>query len=408
SGEHDVIGKHAAYLSFVQHARAADRAIDGGQKVNCAGMRHDVDVALTGCTKESFLHFPTGLVPSVDDAAQAMSALKMQVLGKLGAVGNQAVDGFFCLVHQLGDAVAVAVEGTRGHRVFAVQVKGIFRRDNCRESALCPCGGAFGRLAAGDNGNRARRVCLSNRQGSGEARRPGADDEHVGAFSKAVSSSDKFRGHACSYSPEPGIPMEIMRSTALRAAAAMSSSTKTSSRPWRKQSSSFSGVIICMYGHAALGLTGMNSVVGLALRSWCNMPISVATKTRSLVDFLASSSMPPVERMCVLFPGISPDSAIHSALVVQPHSGWMYSSASVFARTVSTKSHGEISACTWHSPAQTWMLFRPVTRRTCAPRNWSGRNKISCSGSMERTTSAAFEEVQQTSVSALTSAVVLT
>src|SRR5699024_8516316 len=98
--------------------------------------------------------FPTGLVPSVDDAAQAMSALKMQVLGKLGAVGNQAVDGFFCLVHQLGDAVAVAVEGTRGHRVFDVQVKGIFRRDNCRESALCPCGGAFGRLAAGDNGDR--------------------------------------------------------------------------------------------------------------------------------------------------------------------------------------------------------------------------------------------------------------
>src|SRR5699024_1806757 len=96
--------------------------------------------------------------------------------------------------------------------------------------------------------------------------------------------------------------------------------------------------------------------------------VIVATKTRSLGACVASSSMPPVERMCVLFPGISPDSAIHSALVVQPRSGWMYSSASVFARTVSTKSLGEISACTWHSPAQTWMLLRPVTRRTCAPR----------------------------------------
>ena len=65
-------------------------------------------------------------------------------------------------------------------------------------------------------------------------------------------------------------------------------------------------------------------------------------------------------------------------------------------------------ACTWHSPPQTEMLSRPSTRRTCAPRNWSGPNSTGVSAGMERTTSTAFDEVQQMSVSAFTSAVVLT
>ena len=65
-------------------------------------------------------------------------------------------------------------------------------------------------------------------------------------------------------------------------------------------------------------------------------------------------------------------------------------------------------ACTWHSPAQTCMFARPVIRRTCAPRNWSGRNSTSRSAGMDSTTSTALDEVQQMSVSAFTSAVVFT
>ena len=69
---------------------------------------------------------------------------------------------------------------------------------------------------------------------------------------------------------------------------------------------------------------------------------------------------------------------------------------------------GEIPACTWHSPAQTRRFDRPVTRLTCAPRNWSGRNSTSRSAGMAETTSAALADVQQTSDSALTSALVFT
>jgi hypothetical protein len=54
------------------------------------------------------------------------------------------------------------------------------------------------------------------------------------------------------------------------------------------------------------------------------------------------------------------------------------------------------------------MSSRPVTRLTCAPRNWSGRNRISRSAGIDRTTSAALDDVQQMSVSAFTAAVVFT
>ena len=49
-----------------------------------------------------------------------------------------------------------------------------------------------------------------------------------------------------------------------------------------------------------------------------------------------------------------------------------------------------------------------MIRRTCAPRNWSGQNSTSRSSGIEATTSTAFDEVQQMSVSAFTAAVVLT
>ena len=65
-------------------------------------------------------------------------------------------------------------------------------------------------------------------------------------------------------------------------------------------------------------------------------------------------------------------------------------------------------ACTWHSPAQTCMFSRLSVRRTCAPRNWSGRNNTSRSAGIDATTSTALLEVQQMSVSAFTAAVVLT
>src|ERR1700739_4046201 len=69
---------------------------------------------------------------------------------------------------------------------------------------------------------------------------------------------------------------------------------------------------------------------------------------------------------------------------------------------------GEIPACTWHSPAQTCRLARPVTRRTCAPRNWSGKNRTSREAGIAETTSAALAEVQHTSASAFTAALVFT
>jgi hypothetical protein len=65
-------------------------------------------------------------------------------------------------------------------------------------------------------------------------------------------------------------------------------------------------------------------------------------------------------------------------------------------------------AWTWHSPIQMCMFSRPVSRCTCAPRNWSGQNSTSVSAGMLWTTSTAFDEVQQMSVSAFTAAVVLT
>src|SRR5699024_4184983 len=129
-GKHDVIGKPAANATVVEAPHAAHRAIGGGQQVNRAGMGDDVDSAITGCAQESFLNFPPRLVASVDDAAPAVPSLQVQVIGKLGAVGYQAVDGFFCRVHQLGDAGTVAVEATRCHRVLDVQVKRVSRGDD--------------------------------------------------------------------------------------------------------------------------------------------------------------------------------------------------------------------------------------------------------------------------------------
>ena len=118
--------------------------------------------------------------------------------------------------------------------------------------------------------------------------------------------------------------------------------------------------------------------------------------------------MPLVERIFVRVSGTTPAPTRYSALVAQPHSGWMNSSASGSSATRALRSAPLMPAWTWHSPSQMCMLRRPSWRCTWAPRNWSGQNSTSVSSGIEATTSTALDDVQQMSVSALTAAVVLT
>ena len=211
------------------------------------------------------------------------------------------------------------------------------------------------------------------------------------------------------YSPvRLGAPRAIIRSTLSRARSAMSTGTVTSSRISRSDVSSLAGVIIFMYLHTAARFTGSKITSGLALRSWWSIPVSVATSTLAAVVCSAAVTMPAVDRILVRSAGTTPAPARYSALVAQPHSGWMNSSASGSAITRSRRSAPLIPACTWHSPIQMCMLSRPVRRCTWAPRNWSGQNRISWSAGIERTTSTALDDVQQMSVSAFTAAVVFT
>ena len=125
--------------------------------------------------------------------------------------------------------------------------------------------------------------------------------------------------------------MAIIARTARRARSATSGSTCTSSTPSRRQRSRAAGVIIFMYRHTAFGLTGSQRTAGLARRSWCSMPVSVATSTAVALVLRAASSMPPVDSTLVRPAGRSPRPACHSAAVEHPHSGWMNSSASASA-----------------------------------------------------------------------------
>ena len=84
--------------------------------------------------------------------------------------------------------------------------------------------------------------------------------------------------------------------------------------------------------------------------------------------------MSPVDRILTRSAGTAPAVARYRALVAQPHSGWMYRSASGWPAAFAVSWPPLMPACTWHSPPQTEMLSRPSTRRTCAPRNWSGPN----------------------------------
>ena len=123
--------------------------------------------------------------------------------------------------------------------------------------------------------------------------------------------------------------MAIIRSTAPRARAAISGidDDLVPHLPQRGRAAS-SGVIIFMYLQDARSLTAWKSTPGAALRSWWIMPISVATSTCRDVLTLAASTISPVDRILTRSAGTAPAVARYSALVAQPHSGWMYRSAS--------------------------------------------------------------------------------
>ena len=62
--------------------------------------------------------------------------------------------------------------------------------------------------------------------------------------------------------------------------------------------------------------------------------------------------MPPVDRIRTRSAGTAPAPASYRALVAQPHSGWMNSSASGLAAAFAASWAPLMPACTWHSPAQ--------------------------------------------------------
>src|SRR3984893_11927796 len=118
-------------------------------------------------------------------------------------------------------------------------------------------------------------------QRGGQAGDAGADDHDVGPL---------LPGRTNAHSPPPGRPMAIIRCTLRRASPAVCASTWTSSAPSIRQRNSAAGVIIFMYLHDARSLTARKSTPGAALRSWYNIPTSVATSTwRAWVSRAASS-----------------------------------------------------------------------------------------------------------------------
>ena len=118
------------------------------------------------------------------------------------------------------------------------------------------------------------------------------------------------------------------------------------------------------------------------------IPVSVATRNRSLGDCFAKLIIPSVERMCVFsFP-----KAMH--WLAQPHSGWTRNSASGASACQRVMSCGRMPAWTWHSPIQ-MRSFRPVTFSSQRPRNMSGRKRISVPSGIDSITPLAFPDVQQ-------------
>ena len=80
--------------------------------------------------------------------------------------------------------------------------------------------------------------------------------------------------------------------------------------------------------------------------------------------------------------------------LAQPHSGWISRSTPGRLSIILVTSSGRIPAWTWHSPGQIFIL-RPVIRSRYAPRNMSGRNRISRSSGTASMICCALPEVQQ-------------
>ena len=123
---------------------------------------------------------------------------------------------------------------------------------------------------------------------------------------------------------------------------------------------------------------------GSALRSWCSMPVSVATSTLRRRGLLGrgdharrstgSSSAPA---------GTTPAPTRYSALVAQPHSGWMNSSASGSASTRAFRSAPLMPACTWHSPIQMCMFVAAGEALHVGAEELVGQNRISRSAGID-------------------------
>ena len=99
---------------------------------------------------------------------------------------------------------------------------------------------------------------------------------------------------------------------------------------------------------------------------------------RARARLRARCTIPSVESTCVVARRVPASStAAYMHWLAQPHSGWISRSASgpLVAASLATSS-GRMPAWTWHSPGQIFIL-RPVTRSRYAPRNMSGRNRIS-------------------------------
>ena len=199
------------------------------------------------------------------------------------------------------------------------------------DTALGPLGAGLLGLALGDQQHRrARRArCRARRSARRPRCRPRRRRRSPPRPAAAAAGRDAERGH----SPPPLCPIAIIRSTAPRARARRSPDRRrTSSRISRSDGSSFSGVIIFMYLQDARSLTAgsRHPVRPCAAGGSCRSRWRPAPGLR-LARPLAASTISPVDRILTRSAGTAPAVARYSALVAQPHSGWMYRSASGLA-----------------------------------------------------------------------------
>ena len=165
-----------------------------------------------------------------------------------------------------------------------------------------------------------------------------------------------------------------------------------------------------MYLHTAARLTGSKSTSGLALVQLVQHPGLGGDEHRSAPSSSrAAVTIPLVDRILVRVSGTTPAPTRYeraggaAALGVDEQLG--VGSSATRGLQVGTVDAGVDVAL---ARARCACSRGPVARCTWAPRNWSGQNSTSVSSGIDATTSTAFDDVQQMSVSAFTAAVVLT